>query len=217
MEYRDLLPIIIVLGAAVIGVLIEAFAPRGARRIAQLVLSMAALAGALAAVITQAGTQLIVAQGSIAVDGPALFVQGVVCVSAIVGLMFFAERQVDPAGDSFAPAAPAAVAGGGAQVLPARRVRVGVLPVRFGADLRLLRVRAVRRDRRCAGGAGGPGRPAAGRCRAHRCGPAVQDRCSAVPRLDAGRLPRGADAGDRVHGGSDQAGRVRCPGADLLR
>src|SRR5919106_1607103 len=71
MEYRDLLPIIIVLGAAVIGVLIEAFAPRGARRIAQLVLSMAALVGALAAVITQAGTQLIVAQGSIAVDGPA--------------------------------------------------------------------------------------------------------------------------------------------------
>ncbi|HEX6326594.1 MAG TPA: hypothetical protein VFZ72_08475, partial [Jiangellaceae bacterium] len=107
MEYVELLPIIIVLAAAVIGVLIEAFVPRGARRVSQLVLSMAALVGALAAVITQAGTQIVAAQGSISVDGPALFIQGVVCVSAIVGLMFFAERQVDPAGDPFAPSAAA--------------------------------------------------------------------------------------------------------------
>jgi len=107
MEYTELLPIIIVLAAAVIGVLIEAFVPRGARRVSQLVLSMAALVGALAAVITQAGTQIVAAQGSISVDGPALFIQGVVCVSAIVGLMFFAERQVDPAGDPFAPSAAA--------------------------------------------------------------------------------------------------------------
>ena len=35
------------------------------------------------------------------------------------------------------PAPPAAVAGGGGQVLPARRVRVGVLPLRPGAALRL--------------------------------------------------------------------------------
>ncbi|HEX6235306.1 MAG TPA: NADH-quinone oxidoreductase subunit NuoN [Jiangellaceae bacterium] len=105
MEYAELLPIIIVLGAAVIGVLIEAFVPRHARRPAQLVLSMAALAGAFAAVIVQAGTQLVAAQGSIAVDGPALFLQGTVCLTAIVGLMFFAERQADTAGDAFAPSA----------------------------------------------------------------------------------------------------------------
>src|SRR5918996_3775219 len=123
MEYLELLPIIIVLAAAVIGVLVEAFAPRSARRTVQLVLSMAALVGALAAVITQAGTQLIVAQGSIAVDGPALFLQGAVCVSAIVGLMFFAERQVDPAGDSFAPSAAALPGSRAEQTL----VRAGVL------------------------------------------------------------------------------------------
>jgi NADH-quinone oxidoreductase subunit N len=123
MEYLELLPIIIVLGAAVIGVLVEAFAPRSARRPVQLVLSMAALAGALAAVVVQAGTQQVVAQGSIAVDGPALYLQGMVCLSAIIGLLFFAERRADTAGDAFAPSAAALPGSRAEQTL----VKAGVL------------------------------------------------------------------------------------------
>ena len=44
-------------------------------------------------------------------------------------------------------AAPAAVAGGGGQVLPARRVRLGVLPLRARAALRLRGLGAARRHR----------------------------------------------------------------------
>lgn len=107
MEYLELLPIIIVLGAAVVGVLVEAFVPRRARHRVQLGLSMLALAAAFGAVAWQAGTQIVAAQGSLAVDGPALFLQGVIALTALVGLMFYAERKPEGGGDSFAPSAAA--------------------------------------------------------------------------------------------------------------
>jgi NADH-quinone oxidoreductase subunit N len=122
MEYFELLPIIIVLGAAVVGVLIEAFAPRAARRTAQVGLAMLALVAALVTLIWQAGVQQIAAQGSIAVDGPAQFIQGAVLVTAIIALMFFAERRVEPGGDAFAPSAAALPGGRAEQTL----VRMGV-------------------------------------------------------------------------------------------
>lgn len=123
MEYLELLPIIIVLGAAVVGVLVEAFVPRRLRHPVQLGLSMLALVAAFAAVVWQAGTRLVAAQGSLTVDGPALFLQGVIALTALVGLMFYAERRIEGGGDSFAPAAA---------VLPGSRaeqtlVRAGVL------------------------------------------------------------------------------------------
>jgi NADH-quinone oxidoreductase subunit N len=123
MEYFELLPIIIVLGAAVIGVLVEAFAPRSVRHPVQVGLAMIALVVALAAVIWQAGAEMIAAQGSIAVDGPARFLQGTILLTSIVGLTFFAERRVEAGGDAFAPSAA---------VLPGSRaeqtlVKAGVL------------------------------------------------------------------------------------------
>ena len=50
-EYAQLAPTLIVLGAAVIGVLVEAFVPRRNRYYSQLLLSLVALAAAFAAVI----------------------------------------------------------------------------------------------------------------------------------------------------------------------
>ncbi|MFD3481624.1 NADH-quinone oxidoreductase subunit NuoN [Streptomyces sp. NPDC058665] len=112
-EYAQLAPVLIVLGAAVVGILLEAFVPRKGRYYAQLFLSVVALAAAFAAVVALAAGGYgstkahLAAMGSIAVDGPALFLQGVIILTAIVAVFTFAERRLDPVShgnrvDSFA-------------------------------------------------------------------------------------------------------------------
>ncbi|MEU1663244.1 NADH-quinone oxidoreductase subunit NuoN [Streptomyces sparsogenes] len=124
-EYGQLAPTLIVLGAALVGVLIEALLPRRHRYAAQLFVSVVALAAAFAAVLGLAagdyGTTKarIAAMGAIAVDGPALFLEGTILLVALVAVFTFAERRLDPAAhgnrvDSFA-AQPAAVPGGEAE------------------------------------------------------------------------------------------------------
>ncbi|MEU1120708.1 MULTISPECIES: NADH-quinone oxidoreductase subunit NuoN [unclassified Streptomyces] len=101
-EYGQLSPTLIVIGAAVIGVLIEAFIPRKSRYYAQLFVSVVALAAAFAAVVGLAargfGTTKaqVAAMGAIAVDGPALFLQGTILLTGIVVIFTFAERRLDP-------------------------------------------------------------------------------------------------------------------------
>jgi NADH-quinone oxidoreductase subunit N len=104
-EYAQLLPILLVLGAGVIGVLVEAFAPRAARHPIQLALSLLALVAAFVQVLRLAGTDEITAVGSIAIDGPALFLQGTILVLAAISVLFFADRKLEGGGDAFAPAA----------------------------------------------------------------------------------------------------------------
>lgn len=124
-EYAQLSPTLIVLGAAVIGILIETVLPRSSRYYAQLALSVVALAAAFAAVIGLAAGGFgsskarIAAMGAIAVDGPALFLQGTILLVSLVAVFTFAERRLDPAAhgkrvDSFAAQA-AAVPGGAAE------------------------------------------------------------------------------------------------------
>ena len=106
-EYGALLPILIILGAAMVSVLIEALVPQAYRRVLQLVLTFAALIAAFIAVVSLRGTSEIVAMGSIAIDGPTLFMQGSILVLAAIAALVMAERSVDPAGDNFAPRASA--------------------------------------------------------------------------------------------------------------
>ncbi|MEU9119667.1 NADH-quinone oxidoreductase subunit NuoN [Streptomyces sp. NPDC048506] len=124
-EYAQLSPTLIVLGAAVVGILVEALVPRRNRYYAQLLLSLVALAAAFAAVIGLAAGGFgsskahIAAMGAIAVDGPALFLQGTILLVSLIAVFTFAERRLDPAAhgkpvDSFA-AQPAAVPGGAAE------------------------------------------------------------------------------------------------------
>ncbi|MGW6570971.1 NADH-quinone oxidoreductase subunit NuoN [Streptomyces sp. NPDC054945] len=112
-EYAQLAPTLIVVGAAVLGILVEAFVPRKARYHVQVFLAVAALASAFAAVVGLAaggygsGKAHIAAMGAIAVDGPALFLQGTILLASIVAVFTFAERRLDPAAhgnrvDSFA-------------------------------------------------------------------------------------------------------------------
>ncbi|MGP4109815.1 NADH-quinone oxidoreductase subunit NuoN [Streptomyces sp. 4N509B] len=122
-EWIALSPSLIVFGAALLGVLIEAFASRPVRYVAQSVLAGLAMAGAFAAVVGLAVTDRatskaeIAGMGSLAVDGPALFLQGIILLVGLVSVFLFAERQLEPADtdgrpvDSFA-AQPAAVPGG---------------------------------------------------------------------------------------------------------
>ncbi|MFI5524725.1 NADH-quinone oxidoreductase subunit NuoN [Streptomyces platensis] len=124
-EYAQLSPTLIVLGAAVVGIVIEAFVPRRHRYYSQLLLTVVALAAAFAAVIGLAAGGFgsakahIAAMGALAVDGPALFLQGTILLVSLVAVFTFAERRLDPAAhgkhvDSFA-AQPAAVPGGAAE------------------------------------------------------------------------------------------------------
>src|SRR6516164_8098835 len=90
-EYRQLLPMLVVFGVAVAGVLVEAFVPRPRRRPVQLALALAGLAVAFALLIVVAATSSLfshsgpghlVAMGSVGVDGPTLFIQGTILVLA---------------------------------------------------------------------------------------------------------------------------------------
>ncbi|MGP3985701.1 NADH-quinone oxidoreductase subunit NuoN [Streptomyces sp. 3N207] len=121
-EYGKLSPVLIVLGAAALGVVIDAFAPRKARYGAQLFVALAGLAAAFAAVIGLAASGVgstkaqIAGMGALAIDGPTLFLQGTLLLVGIVGAFTFAERRLEPSAhgsrvDSFA-AQPASVPGG---------------------------------------------------------------------------------------------------------
>ncbi|MEV8568622.1 NADH-quinone oxidoreductase subunit NuoN [Streptomyces sp. NPDC051322] len=112
-EYAQLSPTLIVLGAALLGVLVEAFVPRRSRYYAQVFLTVVALAASFAAVVALAAGGYgstkahIAAMGAVAVDGPALFLEGTILLVAIFAVFTFAERRLDPAAhgnrvDSFA-------------------------------------------------------------------------------------------------------------------
>ncbi len=101
-EYAQLSPILIIVGAAVLGILVEAFVPRKGRYYAQLFLSVVAIAAAFAAIVGLAAGGFattkahIAAMGAIAVDGPALFLQGTILLASLVAVFTFAERKLDP-------------------------------------------------------------------------------------------------------------------------
>ena len=102
--YEALSPILIVLGAALLGVLIEAFVPRRERFNVQLAVTMGGLIAALCMVATLHGSSLTTPSprgtdsafaGAVAIDNAGLFIQGTVLVLAIVATLLMAERSVD--------------------------------------------------------------------------------------------------------------------------
>lgn len=132
--WDQLAPVLIVLGVAVIGVLVEAFVPQRARRSVQLVLALAACAAASAAIVLlwqglweTGGT--VVLGGSMIVDGPTLVLQGTLAVLGLVALLVVADRT-DGGEDAFAPRA-AAVPGSDYEELARRQglVQTEVYPL----------------------------------------------------------------------------------------
>ncbi|MBW8485065.1 NADH-quinone oxidoreductase subunit NuoN [Actinomadura parmotrematis] len=95
-EYDQLGPTLLVFGAALVGVLVEAFAGRAARFGAQVTLTALGLVGALGWTIWLAADSKphhVAAEGAIGVDGPTLFLQGTILILAILSLMLIAERR----------------------------------------------------------------------------------------------------------------------------
>ncbi|MFC8922213.1 NADH-quinone oxidoreductase subunit NuoN [Cellulosimicrobium sp. NPDC057127] len=116
-DWTYLAPVLVVLGAGVLGVLVEAFVPARARRTTQVVLALAATAGALAAVVVlwrdpavqglETGVPGVrVLGGSMVVDHFGLAVQGTVVVLAFLALLVIADRT-STGQDAFAPTAAA--------------------------------------------------------------------------------------------------------------
>jgi NADH-quinone oxidoreductase subunit N len=105
LNYYAIAPILIMFGAAVVSVLVEAFVPRGGRRPTQLVLVIVSLVAALAVTIDLRGTRLVTGEGSLAVDGPTLLMWGALLVIGLLAALLMAERSIDPLGDAFAPRA----------------------------------------------------------------------------------------------------------------
>jgi NADH-quinone oxidoreductase subunit N len=104
--WAQLTPVLLVLGAAVAGVLVEALVPRRFRRPVQLTLALAALAGAVVAVAllwddvaSTGGTDVL--GGSLLVDGPTLVLQGTIAVLALLAVLVIADRSGGE--DAFAP------------------------------------------------------------------------------------------------------------------
>jgi NADH-quinone oxidoreductase subunit N len=95
-EYFLLSPMLIVFAVAVVGVLVEAFVPRPARYAAQVTLALGGLIAAFVAVVEvskslhSSGRQAVL--GAVAIDRPALFLQGTLLLVAIMAVIFMAER-----------------------------------------------------------------------------------------------------------------------------
>ena len=129
-SYTGLSPILIVLAVACVGVLVEAFAPPAARWAVQTAVALLGLAAALVAVVLVAGTSELTAAGAIAIDGPALFLQGTLLVLGLLSVLLLAERSVDVGGGAFVAQA-AVVAGGSAdrRMLTSTRIQTELFPL----------------------------------------------------------------------------------------
>ncbi|WP_435742937.1 NADH-quinone oxidoreductase subunit NuoN [Nocardioides sp. SYSU DS0663] len=116
-EYAELAPLLIVLGGACLGVLVEAFLPRGRRHVVQVVLTAVVLLAALATTIWVATDLAVVAdgaargllavEGTIAVDGPTVFLWGLILLLGLGGVALFAERRLEGGVSAFAGQAAA--------------------------------------------------------------------------------------------------------------
>ena len=94
LNYAQLAPMLIVLGGALIGVLIEAFAPRASRHTSQLFITVAALVTSFAALMqvrTQSSADA--AMGSVAFDGAGVLLQASILIIALLSVFLIADQE----------------------------------------------------------------------------------------------------------------------------
>ncbi len=122
-DYAAIMPMVLVLGAGVVAILVDAFAPVRLRAVVNAGLSVLALAVALAWIVGRAGTSVVTVNGSVVVDGPALFAQAAIVVFSLLSVLLYTEKRLDPAGDSFAPAGSSVPGSEVERVLTLQRVQ----------------------------------------------------------------------------------------------
>ena len=101
-DYVAIAPMLVIFGAAIVSVLIEAFTPRSVRRYLQLLIVFGSLIAAAALIVINASTRVVTAGQAIVIDGPALVLQGAIVIIALLGAALMAERSIDSVGDAFA-------------------------------------------------------------------------------------------------------------------
>jgi NADH-quinone oxidoreductase subunit N len=137
LDYAALAPLLFLFGAACVGVLLEAFAPRETRHSAQVAVALVGTVGGLISALVLAGTRDVggddagvTAGEALAVDGAGVFLQATIAGLGALSILLFAERALDPARSSFV--ASAAVPAGSPrdrELLTSSRVQTEVYPL----------------------------------------------------------------------------------------
>jgi NADH-quinone oxidoreductase subunit N len=125
LEYGALAPMLIIFGAAVLGVIIEAFVKASLRPSIQLAIATGSVVLAFAQILRLRGAETATAAvKSVIIDGPVLFMQGTILVLALLGLLLIADR------DQFAAQA-AAIPGSAEErtALQAGKVQTEIYPL----------------------------------------------------------------------------------------
>ena len=94
LDYTLLSPILILLGGALIGVLVEAFVSKAVRSITQLILTIGTLVLSLAQLWKIRNEQsMSAAMGSVVIDGPAILFQASILIIAILSILVIADTD----------------------------------------------------------------------------------------------------------------------------
>ena len=102
LDYALLAPILIILGAALIGVLVEAFAKQAWRARLQLVIALGAIVVSFNQLVrVRNNGSSIAAVTSVSIDGAGMFLQGAILIFAFLGILVIADQ------DNFVPQASA--------------------------------------------------------------------------------------------------------------
>jgi NADH-quinone oxidoreductase subunit N len=128
-SYSGLAPILIVLGGACAGVLVEALVPRALRYVSQLTLTVLTLVAALVAVIALHNRSLTTVSGALAVDGATLFIQGTILVLAVLSMLLVADRGVEPGSAIVASAAVTVGSPADRRLTTSDRIQTEVYPL----------------------------------------------------------------------------------------
>ena len=137
-SYYALCPILILLGAAMLGVLVEAFVPREQRYASQLIVTLGGLGASLVAVAVIRNESTLTAAGAISIDGFTLFIQGTILVMAILSVMLIAERSVDTGSAVVASAAVVIGSPADRRLMTSERVQTEVFPLTLFATAGML-------------------------------------------------------------------------------
>ncbi|WP_406829594.1 NADH-quinone oxidoreductase subunit NuoN [Pedococcus sp. KACC 23699] len=105
-NYGAIAPMLIVIAGSLVGVLVEAFAPRRVRHTTQVALTLVTLVAALVVLVT-VSTKATNRGGTLAqaviIDGPSLFLQGAILAMSILGVLTMAEKFGGQGADAFTP------------------------------------------------------------------------------------------------------------------
>lgn len=103
-DYVAVAPMLVVVAGALLGVIVEAFAPRERRHGIQVWLTVGTLLVAFAVLAVWSRESLAVTLGgSVAIDGVALFLQGTLLVLTVISVLVMAERFGGVGSDAFTP------------------------------------------------------------------------------------------------------------------